>query len=137
MDAGGSIYTASNEGPYSKGMQREQSGRPKRSAGRPARLADGAEVSSDHELSVSLLLTGPAVRSLRRLPPPNPRSCRMNYESHQWMQETHMVGHPRNRQHSAKVPQESELPGGVIVAARSVGDLQTPWRMPLGASTAC
>jgi len=39
---------------------RAQSGRPKRSAGRPARLADGAEVSSDDELGVSLL-TGAAV----------------------------------------------------------------------------
>ncbi len=37
---------------------------------------------------------------------------------------------------SAKVPQECELPGGVIITARPVGDLQTPWRTPLGASTA-
>jgi len=43
--------------------ERVQSGRPKRSAARPARLADGAEVSSDDELSVSLL-TGAAVWSL-------------------------------------------------------------------------
>ncbi len=47
-----------------------------------------------------------------------------------------MWGHPRNRQHSAKVPQDCEIPGGVIVTARPVGDLQTPRRTPLGASTA-
>jgi len=39
---------------------RAQSGRPKRSAGRPARLADSAEFSSDDELGVPLL-TGAAV----------------------------------------------------------------------------
>jgi len=37
-----------------------------------------------------------------------------------------MWGHPRYQQHSAKVPQECELQAGVIVAARPVGDLQTP-----------
>ncbi len=47
-----------------------------------------------------------------------------------------MRGHPRKRQHSTGVPQESELPGGVVVTARPAGGLQTPWRMPLGASTA-
>jgi len=46
-----------------------------------------------------------------------------------------MPGHLRNRQHSAKVPQESVLPGGVLVTARLAGDLQTPWRTPLGTST--
>jgi len=44
---------------------RSQSGRPKRSAGRPARLADGAEFLSDDELGVPLL-TGAAVS----VPPP-------------------------------------------------------------------
>ena len=44
---------------------RAESGRPKRSAGRPARLADGAEFSSDDELGVPLL-TGAAVS----VPPP-------------------------------------------------------------------
>jgi len=44
---------------------RAQSGRPKRSAGRPARLADGAEFSSGDELGVPLL-TGAAVS----VPPP-------------------------------------------------------------------
>jgi len=44
---------------------RAQSGRPKRSAGQPARLADGAEVSSGDELSVPLL-TGAAISE----PPP-------------------------------------------------------------------
>ncbi len=43
-----------------------------------------------------------------------------------------MRGHPRKRQHSTKVPQESELPGGVVVTARPAGDLQTPWRTPPG-----
>ncbi len=47
-----------------------------------------------------------------------------------------MRGHPRKRQHSTKVPQESELSGGVVVTARPAGNLQTPWRTPLGASTA-
>jgi len=37
-----------------------------------------------------------------------------------------MRGHPRKRQHSTKVPQESELPGGVVVTARPAGGLQTP-----------
>ncbi len=44
---------------------RAQRGRPKRFAGRPARLADGAEFSSDDELGVPLL-TGAAVS----VPPP-------------------------------------------------------------------
>ena len=72
-------------------------------------------------------------RCLRRLPPPNARSCTMK-QPHEEMQETHMRGHPR--QHSTKVPQESELPGGAVVTARPAGGVQTPWRTPLGASTA-
>ena len=74
-------------------------------------------------------------RCLRRLPPPNARSCTVKH-SHQQMQETHMRGHPRKRQHSTRVPQERELPGGVVVTARPAGGLQTPWRTLLGASTA-
>ncbi len=45
-----------------------------------------------------------------------------------------MRGHPRKRRHTTKVPQESELPGGVVVTARPVGGLQTPWRTPLASA---
>jgi len=47
-----------------------------------------------------------------------------------------MRGHPRKRQHTTRMPQESGLPGGVVVTVRPARGLQTPWRTPLGTSTA-